>query len=689
VLELIGRYRIQEKIGEGAMADVYRAHDPSINRSLAIKVLKGEFRQNPEYSTRFLREAKAAGALSHRNIVTIYDVGEIDGYPYIVMELLEGEPLNEVMQRLGKLPADQVMSVGQQLADALRYAHRLGVIHRDIKPSNVMFDSRDGSIKLLDFGIARIKEADSFLETDSVKTQIGQVLGTPRYMSPEQALGQEIDGRSDLFSVGVILYELITGKKAFGGVSAATLALQITQQDPEPIAKLAPESPRGLQFIVNKLLAKKPERRFADGAQLSAALRQEQSVYDAVKAEAASQHKYLPLQVRLTLALGVITAVVLAGAIATVLVRQDKALEQMAIASGSGVTSFVANNAALQAADNATLPPEQRDWAPISAFVNVAAKDPNVEQITVVDADGVVRGSSDATKLGKPYLAPTGEKVVKSSEGLTVTDTRSDKGQSFRFMQPITFNGRVVGKVDVSLSKSELQAASAVSKALLSGLGLVILGVILVATYVLSRQLADPIKRLKAAFAEAGRGNLDFRISHSRRDEFGELFEGFNRFAGHVQERMDTVEAVALDRTILPEGDTSIPPGLDTPIPRPEDSIIGLSTADPSPFSPPPPAEESPVEEPPATVEAAPEPDTAAAPVDPPPAPRKRVKFKLAADAQPDAPQPGSSEPEAAPETGPPPEPAPSTDELPTAPRPFDTETERTVIRPGGVVRGD
>lgn len=587
MLELIGRYRIQEKIGEGAMADVYRAHDPSINRPLAIKVLKGGLRQNPEYTTRFLREAKAAGALSHRNIVTVYDVGEIDGYPYIVMELLEGEPLNEVMQRVGKLPADQVMSIGQQLADALRYAHRLGVIHRDIKPSNVMFNGRDGSIKLLDFGIARLKEADSFLENDSVQTQIGQVLGTPRYMSPEQALGQEIDGRSDLFSVGVILYELITGKKAFAGVSAATLALQITQQDPEPIAKLAPESPRGLQFIVNKLLAKKAERRFADGAQLSAALRQEQSVYDAVKAEAAQQHKYLPLQVRLTLALGVITAVVLAGAIATVLVRQDKALEQMAIASGSGITSFVATNAALQAADNATLPPAQRDWVPVSAFVNAASKDPNVEQITVVDAEGVVRGSTDTAKLGKPYQAPSGETTVQSSELLTVTDTRSAKGDAFRFVQPITFNNRVVGKVDVSLSKAELQSASAMSRFLLSMLGLVILGVILVATYVLSRQLADPIKRLKSAFKEAGRGNLDFRISHHRRDEFGELFEGFNRFASHVQERMDTVEAVALDRTILPEGDTSIPPGVDAPIPRPEDSIIGLASADPSPFSPP------------------------------------------------------------------------------------------------------
>jgi len=647
VLELIGRYRIQEKIGEGAMADVYRAHDPSINRSLAIKVLKGEFRQNPEYSTRFLREAKAAGALSHRNIVTIYDVGEVDGYPYIVMELLEGEPLNEVMAGKGKLAADQVMSIGQQLADALRYAHRQGVVHRDIKPSNVMFDARDGSIKLLDFGIARIKEADSFLETDSVKTQIGQVLGTPRYMSPEQAMGQEIDGRSDLFSVGVILYELITGKKAFAGVSAATLALQITQQDPEPIAKLAPESPRGLQFIINKLLAKKAERRFADGGQLSAALRQEQSVYGAVMAEAASRQRYLPLQVRLTLALGVITAVVLAGSIATVLARQDKALERMAIASGSGVTSFVANNVALQAADNATLPPEKQDWLPVSAFVNVASKDPNVEQITVVDSQGVVRGSSDRAKLGKPYAAPADEKVVKTTQGLTVTDTKSAKGESFRFVQPVTYNGRTVGKVDVSLSKAELQSASSLSRALLSMLGIVILGVILVATYVLTRLLAEPIKRLKSAFTEAGRGNLDFRISHNRRDEFGELFEGFNRFVGHVQERMDTVEAVALDRTIHPAGSDT-----DAPTPRLEDSVIGYKPQTASPFAMPAAASGGP---PASDVDAPAEPATAAR------RPRAKAKAKTKTAAAPV-------------ETAPPAPP----------PSPFDAENDRTVIRPSG-----
>ena len=237
-MQVVGRYEILEKIGEGAMADVYRAFDPSIQRVLAIKVLKAEFRQNREYTARFLREAKAAGALSHPNIVTIYDVGEVDAYPYIAMELLDGETLDRAAEREGRLAADRVMDIGLQLALALHYAHQTGVVHRDIKPSNIFLGSDGRTIKILDFGIARVTEADRAAEdAENLKTQFGQVLGTPRYMSPEQALGRELDGRSDLFSAGVLLYELITGRRAFSGATAVTLALQITQIDPHRISK--------------------------------------------------------------------------------------------------------------------------------------------------------------------------------------------------------------------------------------------------------------------------------------------------------------------------------------------------------------------------------------------------------------------------------------------------------------------
>lgn len=560
--KLAGRYEVLEHIGQGAMADVFRAYDPSINRPLAIKVLKGELRQHPQYAPRFLREAKAAGALSHPNIVTIYDVGELDGYPYIVMELLEGEPLDTVLQREGALPVDQVLAIGVQLADALAYAHAQGVVHRDIKPSNIIL-SRDGrTTKIVDFGIARVAEGGELEMAETLKTQVGQVLGTPRYMSPEQALGREIDGRSDLFSVGVILYELLTGKKAFAGASAATLALQITQQDPEPIGALAPDTPKGLQFIVEKLLSKRPEKRFADGAQLGDALRRELGAQLSLSAETAAARRRLPLQLRLTLLMATITATVLMLSVGAVLNRQYEAMQHMALTSGSAIASFVASNAALQAADNAALPPEQRDWLPVESFVKSASTDPNVQQLTVVDAEGVVRAATNPALVGKGY-APADEPQVRVDDDTVVTRTAATTGEAgFRFVRPITYAGRSFGKVDVVLTKKELNAAARASGWLLLGLSLVTLGAVIAVSYVLARLLAAPIRRLTRALEDAAAGDLDFRLSHSRKDEFGELFDAFNRLSAAVQERLDPAQArAAAVRLAAAQGET--PPGLD------------------------------------------------------------------------------------------------------------------------------
>lgn len=538
MLQLVGRYEVQARIGEGAMADVYRAYDPSINRVLAIKVLKAEFRQNRQYTARFLREAKAAGALSHPNIVTIYDVGEVDGYPYIAMELLDGDPLDKALQRIGRPPIGDVLAIGAQLGEALRYAHGVGVVHRDIKPSNIMLAPDGRTIKILDFGIARVAEEGG--EAESLKTQIGQVLGTPRYMSPEQALGGEIDGRSDLFSVGVVLYELVTGQRAFAGASAATLALQITQQEPRPIAELAPGCPRGLQFIVDKLLAKKAERRFTDGGQLVEAIKRELRAIEVQAEEGEERARYLPIQVRQTLIMAAITAAVLLASVGLVLNRQDKAMQHMALSSGSAIASFVASNAALTAADNATLPADQRDWMPVAAFVRAASSDPNIRQITVVDADGLIRGSSDPDRIGQIYEGARGEALVRKDADVTITSTRAEHGAGgFRFVRPILYAGRSFGMVDVTVSKAELESVASLSTWLMAGLTLVTLGVVVVGSYLGARRVAVPVRRLKRALADAAKGDLDFRISHSRKDEFGELFDGFNRLAASAQDRLD------------------------------------------------------------------------------------------------------------------------------------------------------
>ena len=563
MIETIGRYRIESALGEGAMADVYRAFDPSINRPLAIKVLKREFLRDRQYADRFLREAKAAGALSHPNIVTVFDVGEADGHPYIGMELLEGRSLDQILAQ-GPMDAVTALGIGIQLADALAFAHAQKVVHRDIKPSNIIVSPDGRMVKLLDFGIARV--ADAVFEGESVRTQVGQVLGTPRYMSPEQALGAEIDGRSDLFSVGVVLYEMLSGRRAFPGASSATLAIQIVQREPEPLATAAPDTPGGLQFIVNKLLSKQPERRFANGTQLADAMRKERAALTAVGEEERARSKSLPIQVRLPILLALITALVLGAAIWTVLTKQYRAMEQVALASGNAISAFVASNAGLRAVENATLAVPQQDWAPVEAFVRAASKDSNIRRIIVVGADGVVRAASDPSLTGKPYLAPGDGKIVERGPNITITAVDGGAGAgALRFVRPITYAGRAFGQVDVEVSKGPLESAARLANILMAALGLVTLGGVATTSYLGARALAAPIRRLKGALLEAARGNLDFRISHARKDEFGELFDSFNLAAGALQERLVSVEQLALNAP-----NAALVQGSSVPLPLPD-----------------------------------------------------------------------------------------------------------------------
>lgn len=666
LLETVGRYRIDDRIGEGAMADVYRAFDPHIARPLAVKLLKREFLKDRQYADRFLREAKAAGALSHPNIVTVFDVGEADGTPYIVMELLDGRPLDQVLAS-GPIDAATTLRIGIQLAEALAFAHAQRVVHRDIKPSNIVLSADGTSVKLLDFGIARV--GDLLFDAESVQTQAGQVLGTPRYMSPEQALGGEIDGRSDLFSLGVVLYEMLSGKRAFPGGSSATLAIQIVQRDPESLASVAPATPGGLQFIVSKLLAKHPERRFADGHQLADAMRKELAALTAAGVEAEARHTYLPIQLRLPILLGAITALLLIAAIWTVLSRQYDAMEEVALASGNAISSFVASNAALRAVENATLPAAQQDWAPVEAFVRSASDDPAIRRIVVVGADGVVRASSDTRLTGRPYAAPTGGTAITRRPGLTITSQEASAGPgSFRFVRPIVYAGRTFGQVDVEVSRDALDTAARLARILLIGLGLVTVGGVALTSYLGARALAVPIRRLKTALLDVARGNLDFRISHTRRDEFGELFDGFNLAAGALQERIGSIELLALDAPSAGGGAELAGSGPTYAVPMVEADIMDV----PPPVLPE--VEREPEREP--EPEPEPEPEEAEAPLPhaAPPAPidmsdRTEIGQPLAERPFSPTAVPETVEPDAAP----PPEPIPPTPVADAPPPPVVT----------------
>lgn len=266
----LGRYLVEKELGRGAMGTVYLGRDPKINRMVAIKTmaLSQEFDANEltEVRERFFREAETAGRLHHPNIVTIYDAGEEHDLAYIAMEFLEGKDLAGRIGPDKNLPFDWILDIGIKIADALSFAHKNDVVHRDIKPANIIYNEADGGIKVTDFGIARI--------TATSRTKTGVVLGTPSYMSPEQLAGKHVDGRSDLFSLGAMLYEMVTGKTPFNGDSLATLMYQIANAPTPDIKKLRPDTPPCFAKIIKRLLEKDADKRQANGEQLKQELEQ-------------------------------------------------------------------------------------------------------------------------------------------------------------------------------------------------------------------------------------------------------------------------------------------------------------------------------------------------------------------------------------------------------------------------------
>ena len=263
-----GRYEILGELGRGAMGVVYKARDPQIDRIVALKTvpLRGqEPEAETEYRMRFLNEAKAAGRLHHPGIVAVFDVGEEPEHndPYIVLEYVPGEALNRILAREKKIPLAKALQFTAEIAEALDYAHSQGVIHRDIKPGNILI-TPDGHPKIADFGIAKLNLAHFTLP--------GKVLGTPAYMAPEQLAGAGVDGRSDLFSLGVILYAMVTGHSPFQGDSATTVCFKVANREPVPASALDLNLPTELDDVIARAMAKDPAKRYQSGAEFAEAV---------------------------------------------------------------------------------------------------------------------------------------------------------------------------------------------------------------------------------------------------------------------------------------------------------------------------------------------------------------------------------------------------------------------------------
>jgi len=258
-----GRYRVIRRLGSGGMANVYLAEDEELGRRVAIKVLDEKHANDEQFVERFRREAKNAASLSHPNIVSIYDRGEAEGTYYIAMEYIEGRTLKELIVSRGPLPVERAVSYARQILGAVRFAHRKGIVHRDIKPHNVLVDT-DGRLKVTDFGIARAGA--------SQMTEAGSIIGTAQYLSPEQARGAPVDQRSDLYSVGIVLHEMLTGSVPFTGDTPVEIAMKHISAVPEPPSVARPDLPDDLDLVVLRALAKDPRERFQTAEEMDAEL---------------------------------------------------------------------------------------------------------------------------------------------------------------------------------------------------------------------------------------------------------------------------------------------------------------------------------------------------------------------------------------------------------------------------------
>ena len=256
-----GKYQILDELGRGGMGIVYRARQTSLDRIVAVKMLPRDLAQNTEFVQRFRQEAVIIARLDHPNIIRVHDIEECDDTFYIIMEYVDGEALQRSMLRLNRLPEIQAIELTVQTALALHYAHSCGIVHRDIKPDNIMI-TKDDQVKVMDFGIARLAESD-------LRTQTGVSMGTPKYMSPEQAAGRKIDGRSDLYSLGIVLYAMITGRLPFESDSPIGIAIMHIQDQPPKPSSFYPEINEVIEQIILRCIRKDPAERHSTGMELA------------------------------------------------------------------------------------------------------------------------------------------------------------------------------------------------------------------------------------------------------------------------------------------------------------------------------------------------------------------------------------------------------------------------------------
>lgn len=444
----IGRYELIEEIGRGAMSVVYLAKDPEIGRSLAIKLLKHDLVEEDEYRNLFLREARAAGGLSHPGIVTIYDVGIWQNRPYIAMELLEGQNLDDYLEEHGTFSISEALDLAQQLTQALDYAHNKGVVHRDIKPENVLVLDDGKRFKITDFGIARIEH--QFLEGESEDEQ-AKVMGTPAYMSPEQISGNETTFKTDLYSLGVILYKVTKGELPFQAANYGAMMQAVLQQNPKPLNAY---SEQGFiwQSIIFRLLQKNPDLRYSKTEELIDEL-------DALSDEIEQERKgiagirFVSMRARWAISLSSLVLVVMVLGMIWVYNKQNTLMNQLVYDYGSSMVQIISSE---------TAEPLLLDEDVALQAITVDIVDSSeILYLSIRDKDGLVQSSSQPQQIGKNYRGSDNSKLIGRRGNNQIFENLSEFSQeAFIFDTPIMFQDKQIGYTNIAIGRNNLISAT-------------------------------------------------------------------------------------------------------------------------------------------------------------------------------------------------------------------------------------
>jgi len=559
-MERVGRYEIVRELGRGSMSIVYEGFDGRIDRHLAIKVLRQKYARNVAARQRFLREARAAGGLAHPNIVTVFDVGQAEATPYLVMELLKGGTLEDWLERdrLAELDTGMLVELAIQLARGLAYAHQHGVIHRDIKPANIHYDPKTNIAKMMDFGIAAIER-----DTDNENPDAGsRIAGTMTHMAPELLAGQRADAQTDLYSLGVLLYQLLSGRLPFDGQDLETLIQQIARHETRPLRSLRPDMPRELIDLTYRLMALEPESRPGSASQVADELIE---IRDGMHNGIVQTVKRKSAPWRWPLITGMGVALVLVMGLTHLYRTQNQAIAETTFGFGEALASLIAQ----ETAEALIL----EDTTALAVLVSDFAANPEIRFLHISDTSGTVRASTNPYMRGEQVPSLSGTEIERDSGSVNLT--RAEEDDLLEFRVPIRFQARQVGQVRLGLDGSGLEEAANATLSMLVVVFFASLFALTLGLTWMTRRQQLGLKRLGWGLKRLQRGQFEFRLETDRRDEFGSVFSQFNRLAVRLDEfnrrtrRRDDSE------------DDARAPALRIPSDSIVDETLDLETADP------------------------------------------------------------------------------------------------------------